>query len=145
MDNDTPFPFTPAPSRRARHDGWTPLRQVQFIEALAVMANVEAACRAVGLSPSSAYALRKKPGAESFAAAWDDALFAGRQRAFEIAYERATKGYQVPRFYKGQFVGMSHRFDHRLALRALGPAPKPEQANAAMKAWYKLTNENDVG
>ncbi len=57
--------FTPVPSR-ARSDGWTPERQVEFIEALAECGCVEHACRRVGMSDSAAYRLRARPTAQSF-------------------------------------------------------------------------------
>lgn len=65
--------FTPVPLK-ARHDGWTPARQLRFIEHLATAKSVSRACKAVGKSTATAYALRGKPGAQSFAAAWDKAL-----------------------------------------------------------------------
>jgi hypothetical protein len=68
-----PLRFTPVPVK-ARHDGWTPARQRAFIEALAATRCVVRACKAVGMSTVTAYALRKRAGAQSFAAAWDTAL-----------------------------------------------------------------------
>ena len=65
--------FTPVPLK-ARHDGWTPVRQRRFIEMLAATRSVTRACNAVGMSSVTAYALRKKAGAKSFAAAWDATL-----------------------------------------------------------------------
>ena len=65
--------FTPVPLK-ARHDGWTPARQRHFIDRLAATKSVARACREVGMSSVTAYALRRRPGAESFAAAWDEAL-----------------------------------------------------------------------
>ena len=65
--------FTPVPLK-ARHDGWTPVRQRRFIHDLAATKSITRACRAVGMSAVTAYALRKRPGAESFAAAWDRAI-----------------------------------------------------------------------
>jgi hypothetical protein len=65
--------FTPVPVR-ARKDGWLPQRQVDFIGVLAETGCVAEAARAVGMSRESAYRLRERPGAESFAAAWDAAL-----------------------------------------------------------------------
>jgi hypothetical protein len=41
---------------------------------LAETGSVIGACEAVGISRKSAYQLRARPGAESFAAAWDAAL-----------------------------------------------------------------------
>ncbi len=66
-------PFYPVPVR-GRHDGWTLERQARFLGMLAETGSVLAACGAVGMSRNTAYALRRKPDAESFAAAWDAAL-----------------------------------------------------------------------
>src|SRR6187399_3298878 len=66
-------PFYPVPTR-ARRDGWTVQRQADFLGMLAETGSVMGACEAVGMSRKSAYALRARPGAESFAAAWDAAL-----------------------------------------------------------------------
>ena len=65
--------FTPVPLRY-RQDGWTPMRQADFLGRLAETWSVAAAARHVGKSRESAYRLRDKPGAESFAAAWDAIL-----------------------------------------------------------------------
>ncbi len=65
--------FTPVPTK-ARHDGWTAARQFRFIDILAATRSITRACRAVGMSTVTAYALRKRPGAESFAKAWDAAV-----------------------------------------------------------------------
>ena len=65
--------FTPVPLRY-RRDGWTPTRQAAFLGALAETPCVAKAARKVGKSPESAYRLRGKPGAETFAAVWDAVL-----------------------------------------------------------------------
>ena len=65
--------FTPVPLRY-RRDGWTPGRQADFLGHLAEAGSVAAAARHVGRSRESAYRLRDKPGAGSFAAAWDSIL-----------------------------------------------------------------------
>lgn len=65
--------FTPVPLRY-RADGWTPGRQADFLGALAETRSVAAAARHVGMTRESAYRLREKAGAESFAAAWDAVL-----------------------------------------------------------------------
>ena len=80
---------------------------------------------AVGMSGASVYALRRRPDAESFAAAWDIALDQARDRAFEIAMDRAINGITVPRFYRGRFVGTTHRYDYRLAMAVLKPHVLP--------------------
>jgi len=54
--------------------GGTAARQFRFIDVLAATKSITRACRAVGKSSVTAYALRKRPGAESFARAWDAAV-----------------------------------------------------------------------
>ena len=127
---DSPDPedlitFTPYVSRKPRHDGWDAELQRYFIVALLLYGCVAQACKAVRKSPASVYALRKRAGAESFAAAWDEALERGRERAFAIAVDRAVNGVTVPRFYQGRFVGTTHRFDHRTIMRVLMPVASP--------------------
>jgi hypothetical protein len=65
--------FDPVPVR-VRRDGWTSERQREFIRLLHVRPDIGSAAKAVGMSRRSAYRLRERPGAESFAAAWDAAL-----------------------------------------------------------------------
>ncbi len=67
-----PVPVSP------RRDGWTPERQAAFIGYLAQTRCVTRAARMVGKDKTSAYRLRKRPGAAGFAAAWDVALGRGR-------------------------------------------------------------------
>lgn len=105
--------FTPA-TLRARHDGWTPERQVAFIEALAETACVVQAADAVGLSPSAAYALRRRPEAQAFRLAWDAALDFGVRRLADAALSRAIYGVARPIFHQGEQVGEWRHFDERL-------------------------------
>jgi hypothetical protein len=65
--------FVPVPLR-ARADGWTPLRQAEFIGWLAETRSVAAAAGKVGMARETAYRLRRRRGAAGFAAAWDAAL-----------------------------------------------------------------------
>lgn len=48
--------------------------QCAFLAALFATGSVSGAAKAVGRSRDTAYALRKRPGAHSFAAAWDHVL-----------------------------------------------------------------------
>ena len=59
---------------KVRHDGWTPARQIRFIEELAAMKSLTRACRAVGMSRASAYKLRDHSEARQFRLAWRAAL-----------------------------------------------------------------------
>jgi hypothetical protein len=116
---EDPLAFTPVPSRRNRHDGWTPDVQRRFIAAIEETAVVASAAKAVGMSVTSAYALRKRPGAESFAAAWDIALAMARDRAWDAVRHHLRHGRTVPLFYRGGFTGTSHRIESRMLLAAL--------------------------
>lgn len=121
-----PLAFTPVALDRVQHNGWNERRQRDFITALAATDTVLRAARAVGMTKQSAYTLRNRPGAASFAAAWDVALQMAYDEAFGRAIERAIHGVTSPRFYKGRQVGTRHRFDYRLALAVLNaPAPGP--------------------
>lgn len=66
-------PFHAVPVR-IRADGWTPVRQAEFIGMLAQTRSVSAAARFVGMGRESAYRLRSKPGSDGFCAAWDAAI-----------------------------------------------------------------------
>lgn len=124
MDTST-HSFTPIPFARARHDGWPPERQRRFIDALGKLGCVNAAARAVGASRPGVYRLRARPGAESFAAAWDAALSDARAERFATLFERATVGVLVPRRYRGEFVGTLHFYDNAAGLAALRDPPVP--------------------
>src|SRR4051794_6273609 len=108
-------PFTPV-RLRYRHDGWTPEKQIAFIEALAETACVEAAARRVGMSVASAYALRNRPCARAFRDAWDAALDMGMQRLEQAALSRAINGVARPVFYKGEQVGEWRQHDEKLTM-----------------------------
>jgi hypothetical protein len=71
--------FRPVPLK-ARHDGWTPDLQYRFILALAHGVRPGPAAEALGMGRQGAYDLRRKPGGESFAWAWDEATRFARCR-----------------------------------------------------------------
>ena len=122
-NGDTLLHFTPAPLDRTRHDGWTPERQRQFITALREMGSVGFAAKAVSMGRVSAYALRKRAGAEGFARAWDRALHQGRQRIFDLAMERAMDGVTTIRVHKGGSVHVAGGPDMRMITAGLREAP----------------------
>ena len=97
--------FTPVPLARTRHDGWTSDKQVAFVAALARLPSVTAAARSVGMGARSAYRLRARAGAESFAEAWDHALEMGVDRARDALVERAIAGVVVPVVRRGRIIG----------------------------------------
>jgi hypothetical protein len=111
--------FTPVPMERTRHNGWTAERQGAFILALTTVGQVEAACKMLGISRKSAYALRARPGADSFARAWDVAISEGRRRVFDYMMDRAINGYTTIRLRAGGAVDISHGLDQSLVAGAL--------------------------
>lgn len=104
--------FAPVPLR-GRRDGWTPALQLRFVVALARGASVDEAARSLGRSRQTAYALRRREGAEEFADAWDSAVaFASEARGAAWTARRAAVGIEtvlVPRFYRGRLVGYVQR------------------------------------
>ena len=114
--------FYAVPLRATRH-GWSPERQADFIGWLAETGSVSAACARVGMSRKSAYALRKKPHAESFVAAWDAALgWPARKVTVEDWDMLIHDTLFQPRFRAGRYVGFRRKYDraglHRMLRRA---------------------------
>lgn len=118
-----PLDFAPAPSA-ARHDGWSPERQRRFVIALRAFGNVATAARAVSASATGAYRLRKRPGAEGFAAAWDNALDAARFEQFERLMERARNPKITPLTRNGRFHALRTGHDNAAGLAALALGDK---------------------
>lgn len=108
-------PFGPVPVRY-RHDGWTPDRQLEFIEALAECGCVDEASKAVGMRRASAYALRRRPDAQAFRLAWEAAENVAVTRLSDAAMSRAINGVPVPIFHQGEQVGERRHFDERLTM-----------------------------
>jgi hypothetical protein len=114
--------FTPVPLERRRATGWTPERQRRFIAALAISGSIGTALRAVGMKKVSAYRLRARPGAESFAAAWDDALFQGRNRLYDVIMDRTLNGVTTVTVSPGGKINVSSGLDAVHVRSALGNA-----------------------
>ncbi|MDC8753504.1 hypothetical protein OIK40_02470 [Erythrobacter sp. sf7] len=109
-------PFTPVPRQYARHDGWTLERQIAFIEALADTGSVEAAAKAVNMSQSGAYHLRRQPEAESFRNAWAAALDLGVRRIEDVVMDRALNGVEEPLYSYGKLIGTRRKYNDRLLM-----------------------------
>ena len=122
------FDFTPIPMARQRASGWSAAQQVRFIQALAAMGSVGAAARAVGMGRASAYRLRERAGAESFARAWDYAIDEGRARMFDYAMERALNGVTTVRVLRGGSVSVCGGPDMKLVNAALREVEPPRPA-----------------
>ena len=61
-------------SGKVRRDGWTPERQLRFLDALAGTRSVTKAAAATGMSREGAYRLRSRLSDGLFALLWDRAL-----------------------------------------------------------------------
>jgi hypothetical protein len=111
-------PFVPVPLRN-RSDGWTNERQARFLAALAITRSVAAAARTVGMARETAYRLRTKRGAESFARAWDQVLgraSANRKVSPEERALRAIGTLIQPRVYRGKCTGIAQKADNSALL-----------------------------
>jgi hypothetical protein len=111
--------FYPVPLRATR-TGWTLERQADFLGHLAETGSVSAACARVGMSRNSAYKLRKKPAAESFAAAWDAALgLPVRKVTIDDLHFLAHHGLVKPFFRGGKYIRSQRKPDNSALLRLL--------------------------
>lgn len=61
-------------TRKIRRDGWTPERQLRFLDALAQGRSVSQAAAGAGMSRESAYRLRDRREGALFAVLWDRAV-----------------------------------------------------------------------
>lgn len=99
--------------------------QRKFIEVLADTGLVASACEAVDMSEQSAFRLRRAPGGESFARAWEAATAAAATRLIDVAFSRAIEGVDIPVFDRdGCRVGSKRQYSDRLMmflLRAYRP------------------------
>ena len=120
--------FTPVPHQRNRIDGWTPETQANFIRALEAMGSVGRAAKAVGMGRRSAYRLRERADAASFAAAWDRAISTGRIHQFSIAMDRAINGVTIVRVMKGGAIDVSGGPDMDIVRSALREDAAPLKA-----------------
>lgn len=80
--------------QRFRRDGWTPARQLRFLDALARTRSITRAAAAAGMSRESAYRLRKRASAGLFAAAWDRVLASPAPRAPESQMTAQVNGHR---------------------------------------------------
>ena len=135
------IPFTPVPLR-TRRDGWTVEKQIAFIEALAENGIVEDACRRVGMSHTSANALRRRSDGAHFRRAWEIAVDYACYRIEEDAHRRARHGVPRPVFYKGEQVGEYRHYDERLTMFLLR-SYRPERYGKAPDTSLACHDEED--
>jgi hypothetical protein len=98
-------------TRAQRHDGWTPERQMRFLDCLAMRGNVRLACREAGMSPEAAYRLKGRD--PQFARGWAAALVLAHDFSVEVLADRAIDGVEEPIYYRGELVGTRRKYDSR--------------------------------
>ncbi|MGL4542901.1 MAG: hypothetical protein ACRCUI_10370 [Polymorphobacter sp.] len=110
------FEWVPLP-RQPRRDGWCPDLQRKFIEALADSGSVTQAAKRVNMTTMSCYRLRRQPGAENFAAAWEAALAESARTLVDIAFDRAINGVEEPVLNRdGDCIYVRTRVNDRLLM-----------------------------
>lgn len=143
-DEDDPLlAFAPFIHPRPKATSITPDLQRRFVATLAATGIVAQAARSIGKSMEGLYALRKRPGAEGFAAAWDEAARWGLDRLQDCALERALShgdysGFASGRAGRGDTLLMHvlrHRSAWRVDVRDLVPGhPEYERIRAEVLA-----------
>jgi hypothetical protein len=105
--------------RRRRCDGFTPDRQVVFLDAFARCGVAADAARAAGISRDTAYSLRNSAAGRAFALGWDAAVLISRGRMADVLESRALNGVVDKIYRNGELWGERHRHDNRLAMAVL--------------------------
>lgn len=125
-----PHFFRPVPVR-SRVDGWCEARQCIFFAELYLTGIVGTAARRVGMSRTSAYRLRARPDAASFARAWDSILArpgTGKLPPVRVDWRKVTQVELVERFkaglvkpvlYFGRVVAIERKPDNSALLRLI--------------------------
>lgn len=113
-DDDPLLGFAPYLHKAPRANSITPELQRRFAATLAATGIVKQAARSIGKSLEALYKLRRMPGAEGFAAAWDAALQNGIQRLEDCALERAIQGTSTPIVSQGAILGYWDKPDNHL-------------------------------
>jgi len=133
---------------RYRSDGWTPQRQVDFLEALADCGIVRQAAAEVGMSEKSVSRLRRRPEARAFDLACEAAQRAGARQMVSLAWQRAVEGTVRRRYYHGEVVGEERVYDNKLLMfliAKLGSALEPRRESLAVEdhwsTWMRAVEQ----
>jgi len=102
-----------------RADGWTAAKQVEFLRWLGDLGSVTEAAAMVGMSVAGAYRLRKRAGAERFAAAWDSELMFAGESLMQRSIRRAIDGTAIPTIHRGRITHVRRVYDNQLLLKLL--------------------------
>ena len=121
-DDDPLLAFAPYLHKQPRRNSITPDLQRAFVAHLALTGIVKSAAAHIGRSLEALYKLRQQPGAEGFAAAWDEALGWGVLRLEDCAMERAlAEGMLNPRANSMLCFVLQYHAQYRIDVRELVP------------------------
>ena len=121
-------------ARAMRHDGWTAPRRRRFLELIADGYIVDHAARMVGLSATSAYALRRRPAGAAFALGWRAANLVARDHLADTMLERARNGTTETVTRDDGSSIERHRISDRLGLQLLARLDRQADAASAAEA-----------
>lgn len=128
-------------SQGAPLPGW----KVRFIQSIAVLPNVRAACEVAGVSRATAY--RHQASDPEFAAAWATAIEEGVDRLEQEALERATVGFQrVHETYRADGTLASRRTERIVSdrlMELLLKAHRPEKYVERLRVG-EMAPENEI-
>ena len=119
-----------------------PWRRQAFLLCLSHIGNVTVAAEWAGCRRSQVYHWRGQDA--DFAAAWDDALQAAWDRLEHLAWQQATRGVEIPYFYKGEQVAVIRRFSERLMIQLLKARPPTGTDNARASAGGDSLDEQHI-
>jgi hypothetical protein len=148
-DDDPLLGFAPFIHPQPKRTSITPDLQRRFVAVLAATGIVAQAARSIGKSMEALYMLRKRPGAEGFAAAWDEAAGWGLDRLEDCALERALSQCDYSGFASGEagrgdallMHVLRHRSGYRVDVRDLAPGhPVYERIRAEVLAEAGLAS-----
>jgi len=122
------YSFGPA---EARYDGWTPDKQTMFLRTISEGHSIKYACRVVGMSTQSAYALRRSARGAGFALGWQGALILGRERLADEMLDRVLNGVVETITHPDGRITERHRHDNRLGAAMLARMDRVADATRA--------------
>lgn len=136
--------FSPWKPARQRANGWSTHDQRLFIHELTRCGSVAMAVKSVGKSPRSAYALREKWGAESFAAAWMRAVRIGVNKVRTCLRDRFIHGELRPRFYHGRIIGNFRKYNDRAMVAVIDSLTRVPREPIGQQ-YYQPSDPHDYG
>lgn len=129
-----PILFPPV-ALRARHDGWTPARQHEYLMQLSATGSISRAAEAVGMSRTAAWRLYRHPHAAAFREAWDTALAQAFEQVRPLLLERLVDGETEEVWKDGELIATRVKpCNYRVALRLFDRAEAIEARGRAEAA-----------